>query len=123
MIDVIHSILQYSWRDKNYIIFVRYLLGTAYLPSPMDIVAYHFFATLVPKPKETLYLDVKPDVASKRIVNRTENTREMFEEPEALQKMRLKGLALATLGKWQVIDGAGTPEEVELDMRSSMKLQ
>jgi len=44
MVDVIRSILLYSWQRYDYVVFVRYLMGTAYLPSPLYRIAYHFFA-------------------------------------------------------------------------------
>jgi len=122
MLDVMHSILKYSWRARNYTIFVRYLLGTAYLPAPADIFAYHFFAAIVPKPEKTVYIDLEPDLAAKRIRNRAQ-THEMFEKPEALRKMRQKGLALASLGKWQIILGNKELAEVESDIHRVIDLE
>ena len=121
-LDVMNSILQYSWRNEDYIIFVRYLLGTAYLPSPIDKIAYHFFDTLVPKPEKILFIDIKPEVAYKRIINRTQISREMFEEPKALRETREKGLALALLAKWQIVDGSRPPSEVATNIRILLKL-
>ena len=121
MLDVIHSILLYSWRGEDHIIFVRYLLGTAYLPSPMDKIAYHFFATIVPKPEKTFFIDINPEVAYKRIIRRTQDKLEMFEKPEALAKIRNKGLAMASLGKWLIIDGTRTPAEIEYNVRSILR--
>ncbi|HEX9262370.1 MAG TPA: thymidylate kinase [Candidatus Bathyarchaeia archaeon] len=122
MLDVIHSILLYSWRGEDHIIFVRYLLGTAYLPSPLDRIAYYFFATIVPKPEKTFFIDIKPEVAYNRIVKRTRDKVEMFEKPEALTKIRKKGLALASLGKWLIIDGTRNPAEIESNVRSVLRL-
>ena len=122
MLDVLYSVLQYSWRGYDYIIFVRYLLGTAYLPSPMDKVAYHFFAIIVPKPEKLFFMDIKPDVACERITKRADKALEMFEKPEALQKIRRKGLQLASLGKWLIIDGEKPANDVELIIRNSLKL-
>ena len=123
MLDVIHSVLKYSWRAKDYIVFVRYLLGTAYLPAPVDVFAYHFFATLVPKPEKTLYIDIEPDVAARRIRSRTQDTIEMFEKPEELRKMRQKGLALASLGKWRIILGNRALVDVESDIHRALGLK
>ena len=116
MLDVVRSILKYSWQEKDYVIFVRYLLGTAYLPSPVDKVAYHFFATIVPKPENLLFIDIKPEVAYRRIMRRAHDVPEMFEKPEALQRIRTKGLELARLGKWQILDGTKPVSEVELEI-------
>jgi dTMP kinase len=123
MLDVLYSVLQYSWRDYDYIIFVRYLLGTAYLPSPMDKVAYHFFATIVPKPERIFFIDIKPEIAYERSSKRADKALEMFEKPEALQKIRRRGLQLASLGKWLIIDGEKPANDVELIIRNSLKLE
>src|SRR4030067_2019114 len=48
LIDVIRSVLLYDWRRIDCIIFVRYLMGTAYLPSPLHKLAYLFFSKIVP---------------------------------------------------------------------------
>ena len=121
MLDVLHSILQYSWRDYDFIIFVRYLMGTAYLPSPLNKVAYHFFATIVPKPDKLFFIDIKPELAYKRISKRKNEELEMFEKPEALHRIRRRGLGLASLGKWLIIDGGKPANEVELIIRNSLK--
>lgn len=118
MLDVLHSVYLYSWRDYDYIIFVRYLMGTAYLPSPIDRIAYIFFATIVPKSEKKFFIDVNPEVAYNRIIKRTYSAIEMFEKPEALRKIRSKGLALASLGEWLIIDGGSSPAEVELVIRN-----
>src|SRR5512138_113301 len=60
MVDVIRSILLYSWRQVDYVIFVRYLMGTAYLPSPIDQLAYNLFSAVVPKSKAMFFLDINP---------------------------------------------------------------
>ena len=117
MLDVLYSVLQYSWRDYDYIIFVRYLLGTAYLPSPMDKVAYHFFATILPKPEKLFFIEIKPEVASERIAKRLDKGFEMFEKLESLQRIREKGLELAIIGKWFIIDGGKPPKYVESIIR------
>ncbi len=123
MLDVLHSILRYSWRDFDFVVFVRYLMGTAYLPSPIDKLAYHFFATIVPKPDRLFFLDIKPELSYERITKRTNRSLEMFEKPEALQRIRRRGLGLASLGKWLVIDGGRPANEVELIVRNSLKLE
>ena len=40
MLDVMRSVFKYRWSGKDYVVFVRYLMGTAYLPSPLHRVAY-----------------------------------------------------------------------------------
>ncbi len=122
MLDVINSILRYSWRNEDYVIFVRYLLGTAYLPSPIDRVAFHFFDTLVPKPDSVFYFDVESEVAFRRVVSRAYSQREMFEKPERLEKMRRKGMRMAILAGWNVVDGSDCEIEIESKIRSLLKI-
>lgn len=111
MIDVIRSILLYSWQRFDYLIFVRYLMGTAYLPSPLHEITYHFFALVVPKSDTMIFLDVRPEVAANRI-NRSRYVMEVFEGIDALRRVRVKALSLARDGKWTVIDGNKSEEEV-----------
>jgi dTMP kinase len=103
MFDVVRSILLYSWRKVDYVVFVRYLMGTAYLPSYLYKVAYHFFAFVVPKSEFKFFLDVTPEEAANRIV-RSRNRQEMFEEVSELKKVRRKALSLAHLGNWTIIN-------------------
>ncbi|MEM2105042.1 MAG: thymidylate kinase [Candidatus Bathyarchaeia archaeon] len=109
MLDVLRSIMLYSWRKYDYIIFVRYLMGTAYLPSPMHKIAYYFFALWVPKSGFMFFLDVSPREAHMRILQSRKKL-EMFESLEELEKVRLKALTLAFIDDWKILD-AGKPIE------------
>jgi dTMP kinase len=111
MIDVIRSILLYSWRKLDYVIFVRYLMGTAYLPSPLHKIAYHFFALVVPKSEMMFFLDVTPEEAAFRI-SQNRNEKEMFEDLNALRKVRSKALSLASTGRWTIVDANKPMTEV-----------
>jgi len=119
MVDVIRSILLYSWRRADYVIFVRYLMGTAYLPSPLDTVAYNFFASVVPKSNDMFFLDVYPEEAASRIAKNRRQT-EMFETLSALRKIRAKALALTRFNKWTIIDSnksiANTASELNANL-------
>jgi dTMP kinase len=122
MFDVIRSILLYSWRRFDFIIFVRYLMGTAYLPAPSHVVAYNFFALLVPKSKDMFFLDVNPEVATARIIkNRT--AIEMFESLNALKKVRAKALELARFDKWIIIDSNKSSTDVALALNAYLSIQ
>jgi len=116
MLDVIRSILHYSWRKYDYIIFVRYLMGTAYLPSPLHRIAYHFFASIVPTSNFMFFLDVSPEQAYRRI-QQERRRREMFESLEELERIRRKALFLALVGKWTVIDANKPAEDIEKEIR------
>jgi len=111
MVDVIRSILLYSWRDYDYVIFIRYLMGTAYLPSPLHLISYHFFASIVPTSDLMFFLDVAPEEALKRI-RETRTRREMFENLDELKETRQKALTLAQIGGWTIIDANQAEERV-----------
>ena len=121
MVDVIRSILLYSWQRYDYVIFVRYLMGTAYLPPPLHRIAYHFFALLVPKSDAMFFLDTKPQEAYDRI-RRTRKNQEMFESVDELTKVRAKGLTLALIDDWAIIDADRSIEEVGAEIRKLLGL-
>jgi thymidylate kinase len=103
MLDVVRSIMLYSWQKYDYMIFVRYLMGTAYLPSPLDRIAYHFFACIVPTSGQMFFLDVYPAEADRRI-RQTRGKTEMFETLDELKRIRRKALSLAYADKWRILD-------------------
>jgi len=119
MLDVIRSILSYSWQKYDYIVFVRYLMGTAYLPSPFHRIAYHFFASIVPMSDFMFFLDVKPKEAKKRIQLARERL-EMFESREELEQIRQKALSLALIGNWTVLDANQLIAKVQERIRKSV---
>ena len=119
MLDVVRSIFLYSWQKYDYIIFVRYLMGTAYLPPPLHRIAYHFFASIVPTSNFMFFLDVDPEEAHRRI-QLTRERREMFESPNELEQVRRKALSLALASSWKVIDANKPIAEVENEIRKSL---
>jgi dTMP kinase len=121
MLDVVRSIMLFSWQKYDYVIFVRYLMGTAYLPSPIHRIAYQFFASVVPKSDYMFFLDVSPQEADKRI-RQTRNETEMFESLEELKKMRRKALTLALMDRWTIIDAGQPISEVEKDIETAVHL-
>lgn len=117
MLDVIRSVFKYRWSGKDYIVFVRYLMGTAYLPSPLHRYAYSVFKTLMPLGDHMFFIDVTPEEAHKRIEdNRTEI--EMFESLERLQKVRGRVLELSSKKEWTVIDGDKDLMAIQAEIRS-----
>jgi dTMP kinase len=119
MVDVIRSVLLYSWRRVDYIIFVRYFMGTAYLPKPLHIIGYNFFTKVLPKSRHMFFLDVTAEEAAARIKeNRTET--EMFESYAALKKVRAKALALTRYSSWIVIDGNKPLQEVASKIKANV---
>jgi dTMP kinase len=121
MIDVIRSILLYSWRRVDFLIFVRYLMGTAYLPKPFHVVVYNFFSLLVPKSKHMFFLDVNPEVATSRIV-KNRSSIEMFENLNALKKIRSKALELTRFDEWIIIDSNRSSIDVALALNRNLSI-
>jgi len=119
MLDVIRSILLYSWRRYDYVIFIRYLMGTAYLPSPSHRIAYHFFTFVVPTSDLMFFLDVNPEEAYRRI-QKERKSREMFESLEELKRIRHKALSLALIGRWTIVDANKPIKGVEKEIRKSL---
>jgi len=104
LLDVARSLLLYGWRRVDYLVFVRYLMGTAYLPEPLHVVAYLFFYRLVPRSSHMYFIDVSPGEAHRRI-EAGRSRREMFESLEKLRRVRARALSLAARGAWTIIDG------------------
>jgi dTMP kinase len=116
MLDVIRSVISYSWRKYDYIVFVRYLMGTAYLPSPLDKIAYHFFALIVPTSDSMFFLDVEPREAYRRIQLARER-QEMFENLGELEQIRRQALSLAVANNWKIVDANRPIAQVEGEIR------
>lgn len=112
IIDIIRSILTTPWRRVNYIIYVRYLMGTAYLPTPLDRILYRFFEIILPRPDVKLYLEVSPREAYRRI-KENRSQKEMFESMEQLIKIGRKGKFLAILHNWIIVDANRNENKVE----------
>lgn len=117
ILDVLRSVVASPWWLYDYVVFVRYLMGTAYLPSPLDRFAYHFFEALLPRPHRTFFLEVDPEEAYRRVVDGREE-QEMFETPEQLRKIGGKALELAQLNGWTVVDANQSEEEVGSRIRA-----
>ena len=104
ILDVIRSVILSPWWGSDYVVFVRYLIGTAYLPTPLDNFAYAFFASFLPRPRHKLFLDVRPEEAYRRILE-SRGQMEMFESPDQLRKVGDKARRLAMLHGWTIVDG------------------
>jgi dTMP kinase len=119
ILDVLRSVVRCPWWLYDYVVFVRYLMGTAYLPDPLNRIAYGFFAAILPRPRHKLFLDVDPEEAHRRIVeNRSE--REMFESLVQLRKVGGRALSLALVFGWTIIDANRPEEEVERQIISAI---
>ncbi len=107
-LDVMRSIKIYHGRGDT-LIFVRYLMGVAYLPMPLAKIFYGFFSKILPTSEYMFFLDVEPEESLRRIATRAE--KEMFENYEDLLKVRKKALKLAN--NWNIINTSRSIEEVQ----------
>ncbi len=103
-LDVLGSVARFNRSKDGTHIFVRYLLGTAYLPRRLAPVGYRLFRKLLPFPDIAIFIDIEPSVALRRIEQR-DHKREMFETMEKLQSVREIAKAL-TMDEWVVVDNS-----------------
>jgi len=109
ILDVLDSLRRLRrWRSYDKVVFVRYVMATAYLPAGLHRQGYEFFCKVLPIPPRLLLVDTTPECALRRIEER-EHEREMFENIRSLRKVRGKVLELARHG-WKVLDNSGPVE-------------
>jgi len=118
-LDVLMSVRWYRKQKIGNVIFVRYLLGTAYLPESIAPIGYRFFRNFLPFPDIALFIDIEPEVARRRIASRG-LAPEMFETPERLTATRRVARSLVA-DEWVTIDNSEDGEspfrEVEAILR------
>jgi dTMP kinase len=104
--DVLRSLKLLKKESHQYdnVIFVRYIMATAYLPDRLAPFGYSFISRLLPIPRRLVLIDVDPSIANERIAQRSEK-KEMFEDPVNLKRARAKLLSLAS-SDWKVIDNS-----------------
>ena len=104
--DVLRSLSMMKREAGRYdtVVFVRYIMATAYLPDALAPLGYRLISKLLPVPERLLLIDIDPATAHQRISVRSEKT-EMFEDPASLEKARKKLLSLASRG-WKIIDNS-----------------
>lgn len=115
MLDVLNSIKKY-YHKKEYdtVIMVRYLIGTAYLPTKLAKIAYKFFYNFVPTSDYMLFLDTSPDELVERFKKREK--KEMFENLKEIIKVRKKALILVK--NWYIIDTSGSIDETTVKLQN-----
>jgi dTMP kinase len=103
-LDVLASVRWIKRHRGGTVVFVRYLMGTAYLPPRLAPLGYAFFRKLLPFPDLPLFIDIEPHVALERI-SRRKGAREMFETEERLVAVRQVALSLASR-EWVLVDNS-----------------
>jgi dTMP kinase len=120
ILDVLDSLrrMPRDRRTHQTIVYVRYVMATAYLPANLAPLGYDFFTKLLPIPRRLLLVDVDPAIAHQRITERQHN-KEMFEDVASLEHVRQKVLMLARRGGWKVVDNSkGEDESKRLLLRA-----
>lgn len=108
MFDVLRSVKKfYRKKDVDTLIMVRYLVGTAYLPSKLTSFGYKFFFNFVPTSSYMFFLDAPSEELLKRVQDRSEH--EMFETMKEFKKVRK--IALRLVKDWFIIDTSGSIDE------------
>jgi len=122
ILDVLDSVRKLRRDSRRYqtIVYVRYLMATAYLPTRLAPLGYDFFAKLLPVPRRLLLVDVDPESAQRRIAER-QHAKEMFEDIDSLAKVRHKVLMLARRGGWKIVDNTKTQEETERQLLQALE--
>ena len=121
LLDVLRSVTLYYWRRVDYIIFVRYLMGTAYLPNILYKLGYLFFLRMVPRSPRMFFINTSPLEAHRRI-ERNRSKKEMFESLERLEKVHKKVSKIASRPEWIVIDGDQPEDLIHQEVRSVLAL-
>jgi dTMP kinase len=121
MFDVFRSIILFYWRRLDYIVFVRYLMGTAYLPECIYKLGYLFFLRIVPKSRHMFFIDVSPLEAHNRI-EKNRGIKETFESIDKLQKVYKKITRLSSRPEWTVINGELPSIEIQKKVRGFLAL-
>lgn len=119
ILDVAHSVLTSFFRKYDYVIFVRYLMSSAYFPKNVYRIVYLFFSAIFPVPDCTFLLDVTPQEAYRRMGSRDKP--EAFENMVQLQKVRAKILSLAQTSSWIVVDADQSPEIIQKRIRHAVQ--
>ena len=121
LLDVVRSILLYHGKHVDYVVFVRYLMGTAYLPESIYMSGYRFLGSLVPKSPYMFFIDTSPAEAHRRIeLNRDE--KEMFESLEKLEKVHRKVSRIAARPEWTRIDGDQPEDVIQAEVQQALAL-
>jgi len=117
--DVLASVSRFNAQREGTTIFVRYLMGTAYLPRRLAPAGYVFFRKLLPFPDLALFIDIDPEVAIRRI-ERRDHKREMFETLDRLAKVRSTARKLVS-HEWYIVDNSQDGEQSFAEVETLLK--
>lgn len=112
VLDVLFSLTEMKKLKRNYddLVFVRYSMAAAYLPEKLMEIAYMVIEKILPQPDKLILVDVDPELAMQRILERGEEL-EMFESIPHLNKVRKKMMTLSRHG-WSLVDNSTTLDDM-----------
>lgn len=113
-LDVLSSVREIRREESDYVVFVRYLMGSAYLPQGLHALVHNALGKSMPKAHQMLYIDAEPEIAMKRIKER-KNGREMFENLSSLVAVRRRAFSLVN-SDWTVVRNNGSLSELEQNL-------
>lgn len=116
VMDVFHSLRLKKRHSGEYddVIFIRYDLAAAYLPDGLVEIGSKFISLVFPKPDLSIFVDVDPETAMERIIQRGGDL-EMFETVERLTEVRNKMMMLTD--GWVVVDNDRDRDRTERSVR------
>ena len=120
ILDIFISVskLRTEFRAYDDVVFVRYLMGTAYLPRRFAKQGYDLFAKVLPVPERLLLVDISPENALRRMAIR-DDREEMFENLPSLTECREKVLMLSD--GWSVLDNNGDEADTRKRLRGQLE--
>ena len=115
-LDALRSVHMYYYNKKtDVLIFSRYTMAVAYLPNVVNVIVYKIVSVVLPKSDCMFFLDVTPEESLRRIKSRNEEE-EMFENIEALKKVRSKTSKVTY--EWNVISADDSPDIISQKIKT-----
>ncbi|AGI47759.1 Thymidylate kinase [Thermoplasmatales archaeon BRNA1] len=118
--DVLRSLTIMRARLRKYddFVFVRYIMGVAYLPESKVPKVYRMVERILPMPDTKYLIDVDPDTALSRIDTRGEE-KEVFETRDKLEETRRKMMSVSD--GWIIVDNTKDMEDTRRQIRSGLE--
>ena len=118
ILDLLSSLIRVKSCNADAVIFVRYTMSAAYLPSRYVKIGYEFLTKLFPMPDHKIFVDIDPETAMKRIELRNEAW-EMFETEDKLSSVRMKMKSISK--EWEIIDNSRSLDDTKSQLVNIMK--
>ncbi|MCK4367800.1 MAG: thymidylate kinase [Thermoplasmata archaeon] len=118
-LDILFSVREIRREESDYVVFVRYIMGSAYLPQGLHTLVHNVLGKSMPKAHQMLFIDAEPEIAMKRIKER-KNGREMFENLRSLAAVRRRAFSLVS-SDWMVVRNNGSLSELKRNLTPYLK--